>query len=365
MLYAGEPLARGYWLGNRFIRPALPNVPRGLMSQPTPPSVQQPSVLEQQIGEANDNGGSGSNTVGGAPTSTAAAPGGFSSSGQANRASSPSVSSGPSYATVGSLLGTTASLALGVPGLGSVTSALGGYQDAKSLNADLAAIGHSDKSVSPGAAAFNSAMFGLPDALGIAGPKTDMAAMGIGLSPRGASELAGFARSDYGLGFTGFDSPEMDAAYGMSMSPVSAAVSPSGLLGFLGNYSPTNDITSLGSPGLGGYGNLGTAHSYGFVDGNLVGNFTGNETSTQSTDGGGAQGGHGGNSNGAGGSDPDGNGNWRVGGYTGNDRDGKLEAIRGTVHEGEYVIRPEATAYYGQGLLKAINERRIPRGMFG
>lgn len=349
----GQPFARHYWDGNRFVQAPMPPAQQPAMGAPAPqsPSV-APSLFQQQIGNDNNNG---TNTVGGAPTSSAAAPAGFSSSGAPNRASSPSAN-GPSMASLGGLLGTGASLATGVLGLGTIGSAYGGYQDAKSLNADLATIGHGEKSVSPGAAAFSSALLGLPDAFGLAGPKTDVAAMDIGFSPRGVSEMAGFARGYDGMGLTGFDSLNMDAQFG-ALSPLSAATSPAGLLGgFFGGYNPAADLTGLGSPGLGGYGNLGTAHSYGMVDGQISGNFTGNETS------GGTPGGTPGTDGSA--SVGDLGGPWRKGGYTGDDGDNKLEPKLGVVHEREYVIRPEATAYYGQGLLRAINERRIPRGMF-
>lgn len=360
---AGRPLAKSYWLGNSLIRPPVMDTPRALMSPPPPsPPSAGPSLFQQQIGQGNDNG---SNTVGGASTSTAAAPSGFASSGEANRASSPSVGS-PSMSTVGSVGGGLLSLATNLPGLGMLGSGIGGYLDAQRASADLAAIGHTEKSVDPGKAALASIAGIGPISLApnwtTAGQISNM---DLGLSPRGVAEMADFARNYDGMGFTGFDSPELDAALGLnlaSLSPLSAAMSPAGLLGWSG-YAP--DITSLGSPGLGGYGNLGTAHSYGFVDGNLVSNFTGNEVSND-TGGGGAMGGHGGNSNGQGGSDPDGNGNWRVGGYTGDDGDKRLEPIRNaTVHEREYVLRPEAVAYYGRGLLDQLNARQMPRGLLG
>jgi hypothetical protein len=306
-------------------------------------------VLEQQIGEANDNGGSGSNTVGGAPTSTAAAPGGFSTtSGQANRATSPSANS-PSYATVGGVGGTVASLAAGVPGLGLAGAAIGTAVDVSRQNDMLSSVGL-NRDVSFGPALANSLSFGLagqnPDqqrteAIGRNAASLDLS----GLLSRGDMTLAG---------------------YEQQMSPLSAVMSPAGLLGF----SP--DITSLGSPGLGGYGNLGTEHSYGFVDGNLVGNFTGNETggSVGGGDGGGFGAGPSQNSDGSFGSsglggDP-GDAGWSKGGPV---PTVKRDTVPGpddqhiTVKSGEYVIRPEAVAYYGKGLLDQFNARQIPRGL--
>lgn len=365
---AGRPAGYNYWQGNQLIRPPLPSVPRRLVPEP-PHVASELFTPEGQYGQPNDNGGSGSNTVGGSPTSTAAAPGGFSStSGQANRASSPSVSSGPSYATVGGVGGALLGAATNLPGVGMIGSGIGGYLDAQRANADLAAIGHPDRSVDPGKAAVASIAgigpFSLAPGWTTAGQMTNM---DIGLSPRGVAELADFARNDKGYGLTGFDSLDMDAAYGLnlaSMSPLSAAMSPMGLLGF-SNYGP--DITSLGSPGLGGYGNLGTEHSYGFVDGNLVGNFTGNEGRDSPGGATGAMGGHGGGGGeGFGGSDPDGNGNWAKGGPVPTVR---RDTVPGpddqyiTVKSGEYVIRPEAVAHYGRGLLDALNSGRIPRGL--
>jgi hypothetical protein len=52
---------------------------------------------------------------------------------------------------------------------------------------------------------------------------------------------------------------------------------------------------------------------------------------------------------------------WRMGGPTGDDGDGVLEPIRGTVHEGEFVLRPEAVSYYGPALLAAMNAGQVPR----
>jgi hypothetical protein len=51
----------------------------------------------------------------------------------------------------------------------------------------------------------------------------------------------------------------------------------------------------------------------------------------------------------------------RKGGPTGDDRDGKFEAVPIVAHEGEYVHRPEAVKHYGVAFMKAINERKIPK----
>lgn len=51
----------------------------------------------------------------------------------------------------------------------------------------------------------------------------------------------------------------------------------------------------------------------------------------------------------------------RRGGYIKPDKDKKLEAVSIMGHEGEYMLRPEATRYYGRGLLGAMNEMQIPK----
>lgn len=366
MLFSGQPQGRHYWDGSRFVMAPMP--PQGLLSPQPQPSMQAPVAQQPQMQgllEGSTNGGG--NTIGGAPTSSAAAPAGFSTAGTPNPGQSPSVN-GPSYSLAGGVAGGGLGLMAGVPGLGAALGAIGSLADTSRTNANLAAIGHGDKSVSRGGAAFSAAFGGLPDALGIAGPKTDVANMGIGFSPRGVDEMANFALGYSGMNLTGFDSPEMDLALGQ-MSPISAVTSPAGLLGGWGGlFGTPNDGSGLGGIGAGatghlgttadgreaGYGALGTPSSYGFGD---LGGF-----GASSNDGGG-----GGMSGAAGDPGADGgpSGPWRKGGYTGDDGDGKLEPKLGVVHEREYVIRPEATAYYGKGLLKAINERRIPRGLFG
>jgi hypothetical protein len=45
----------------------------------------------------------------------------------------------------------------------------------------------------------------------------------------------------------------------------------------------------------------------------------------------------------------------RHGGFTGDDGDGRLEPMQMTLHEGEYVIRPEAVAALGRPLLDMLN----------
>lgn len=54
---------------------------------------------------------------------------------------------------------------------------------------------------------------------------------------------------------------------------------------------------------------------------------------------------------------------WRKGGYTGDGGDGKVDPYSeaGPVHEGEYVIRHEATRHYGPEVLAALNAGIIPR----
>lgn len=50
---------------------------------------------------------------------------------------------------------------------------------------------------------------------------------------------------------------------------------------------------------------------------------------------------------------------YRKGGATPDNRNGSLEPIPAVLHEGEFVIRPEAVTKYGRGLLAALNEGRV------
>jgi hypothetical protein len=52
---------------------------------------------------------------------------------------------------------------------------------------------------------------------------------------------------------------------------------------------------------------------------------------------------------------------FREGGYTGHDGDGELEPMSATLHEGEFVLRPEAVAMYGVDFLRAMNAGQVPR----
>jgi len=64
---------------------------------------------------------------------------------------------------------------------------------------------------------------------------------------------------------------------------------------------------------------------------------------------------------GVGGTSEDG---WRKGGYTGHGGDGVVDPdaeVRGPYHEGEYVVRHEATHHYGPDIMAALNRGEIPK----
>lgn len=52
---------------------------------------------------------------------------------------------------------------------------------------------------------------------------------------------------------------------------------------------------------------------------------------------------------------------FRTGGRVPKDADKKLEPVPAVLHEGEYVIRPEAVTHYGVGILSAINKKKLDR----
>lgn len=60
---------------------------------------------------------------------------------------------------------------------------------------------------------------------------------------------------------------------------------------------------------------------------------------------------------------------YRTGGGVANNGDGQMDEVPAILHEGEFVLRPEAVKKYGRGLLSALNEGRIPpkklKGLFG
>jgi hypothetical protein len=251
MLY-GMPRDYHRWDGSRFVLAPMP--PQGLI----------PSVRPEASPEIQQQAAVSHSTTLGMPETGGGDRGGVSQAGtNTGRDSAGSLGgrNGPSYASAGGLIGGVTGLAAGIPGLGAIGSAFGGYNDAKSLNADLATIGHGDKSVSPGAAAFSSALFGLPDALGLFGAKTDLANLGLGFSRQGVADLSDFARNYDGQGLTGFDSLGFDAAYGPTYSyegpmTLEPAVDGSGLGGISPGTGGPMSTTVDGT--VAGYGALGT-----------------------------------------------------------------------------------------------------------
>ena len=67
-----------------------------------------------------------------------------------------------------------------------------------------------------------------------------------------------------------------------------------------------------------------------------------------------------------------GGGAWRMGGPVPKHGNGPPQAVHGTVHEGEYVIRPESVKVLPPGLLSALNDiykspnpKKTLRGLLG
>lgn len=134
--------------------------------------------------------------------------------------------------------------------------------------------------------------------------------------------------------------------------------------GFTDPGTAPNALSGSEASGLAGYGaDNGGLGNPGFGPGGFTeGNF-----------GGGADGGGGGLNDGGFGSDTSADSasagsnasqeGWRKGGYTGHGEDGKVDPYEeaGPVHEGEYVLRHEATRHYGPDVLAALNSGAIPR----
>ncbi len=152
----------------------------------------------------------------------------------------------------------------------------------------------------------------------------------------------------------------------------------------LGGGGP-NSGGNLSEPGMVTDPNVATGALLGSEFGNLdFGGLTGDSSGMDnggmgnpgdgSTSGGGlggASGEGGGLNDGTGSSDPGGSAasgsnaseGWRKGGYTGSGEDGKVDPYKeaGPAHEGEYVLRHEATRHYGPDILAALNAGAIPR----
>ena len=157
-----------------------------------------------------------------------------------------------------------------------------------------------------------------------------------------------------GLGATDAPSDTSGMGFGGDYSNGFAGLGAEpGLAGIAGDAgAPSSDVSGAGfdgsyggEQGFGGYGDFGGFGGYGGDNGGTC--------NASSSDGG-----FGGESAGGGlGS------SWRYGGYTGHGENGMIDpdAEAGTVHEGEYVLRHEATQHYGQDIMHALNSGMIPR----
>jgi hypothetical protein len=126
--------------------------------------------------------------------------------------------------------------------------------------------------------------------------------------------------------------PDLSGSFG--------AIGPTSMDGITGN--PDGNLGNLGDFGTPAGGNFGDGAN---SDGGAGMNSGGDSNTSDGTAGLGSS------------------GTWRYGGYTGHGQDGDIDpdAEAGTVHEGEYVLRHEATQHYGPDIMHALNSGMIPR----
>jgi hypothetical protein len=242
-------------------------------------------------------------------------------------------------------------------------------------------------------AAFNEEVPGLMEAMALGPlgiPAAAIGAIGYGLanamgvmgSPASSSlsQVAGFgeaAQTGMPQGLTD------DQMFGFGMMTNPQTVNPETVEN-LGTFDDVQNESFGGDEQGGSKDSTGsdpnTTTDFGGMDGNVGGDKGdpssdgGDKGDTSGDVGGGDAGGVGGDAGGDNGGSADGSGNgggdgssdadgmggsWRYGGPTGDDGDGYLSPIRGTLHEGEFVLRPEAVAMYGYDMLHAMNEGRM------
>jgi hypothetical protein len=148
--------------------------------------------------------------------------------------------------------------------------------------------------------------------------------------------------------------PDANTAGGPVSDPsMESTVDASAMLGSMGQppgVSSMDGMTGDPNGALGNPGDYGTPEGGNFGDG---ANSSGGEGMNS-----------GGESNTSDGTAGVGSsGTWRYGGYTGHGQNGMIDpdAEAGTVHEGEYVLRHEATQHYGADIMHALNSGMIPR----
>lgn len=237
-------------------------------------------------------------------------------------------------AMIGGAAGTLASFG-GLPGAGLAGAAIGTGFDVNRANNQLSSLGL-DRSVAFGPSLANNMTFGL-----------------AGNTPRSQFERA----------VTGAYPGLLQA---MSIPPAPAGQAPAWegtpSMGFFDSINDLNNVGQLGSVldakgvpgGYNAYGGFdrGNANSAESGQGQGMGNERGDTGSPASAGGGGA-----------GGSSWDGGpGSWRHGGPVGNDGDTRLEPVKGTLHEDEFVMSPEAVDMVGVKNLSMMNAMAQPRG---
>lgn len=176
-------LAQGSWQGNKFILPTLPEQP-SLLRPHTPIAsevgagpVFPPGILSP-IRASGAGGGEIGGGFGAAPS--AGAPSSGPTSGPTNAGPGPGITGG----RVGGVIGSVASLASGVPGLGTLGSGIGAAIGAANMNDAANALGFEGVQANPALSAFNSMTMGVPGMFG------------YDLTPQG--QMAGQIAGQYG-----------------------------------------------------------------------------------------------------------------------------------------------------------------------
>ncbi len=208
-------LAQGSWQGNKFILPVLPEQP-SLLRPHTPavaevgsgPVFQGGLLFPNRATNSGTGGGEIGGGFGGAPS--VAGPSSGSRSGPANAGPGPGIAGG----RVGGVIGSVASLASGVPGLGTLGSGIGAAIGAANMNEAANALGFAGIQANPALSAFNSMTMGLPGMFGYdLTPQGQMAgqiAAQYGYEPAVAQGVADAIGADFG----GFDLGNDMGGYG-------------------------------------------------------------------------------------------------------------------------------------------------------
>jgi hypothetical protein len=249
MLFAGQPRAYHRWDGNRFILAPMPSDTGGMI--PSMPELSQ--AIAQQAANSNVGGqraSAGGGDSGGTSGVGNTFGGGFAGPGDLDQVASAMTPGREDMASMlGSTIGGAALGPLGAAVAGAGGGMLAGMQPGKAVGGSLGGL--------LGGAALGP--------LGAIGGGLLGSALGRGFDPPTAEEIADMARMSW------------DPTYAIQQieAPNLSALGLGGIGG-----TATGPWGSIGDVGF-GYGALGTPSSFGFdANGNVVGNWSGNESTT-------------------------------------------------------------------------------------